>query len=294
MLFENGKNCNLQVISANKGGVVVRFGHLRGFIPNSHLLSVPRHLRGRRFRQAKANLVGQMLSLKVLEVNRHRRRLVLSERDLDPWRRRQLLLELEPGQVRTGTVRNLVDFGAFVDLGGVDGLIHISELDWKRIGHPSEILSIGQEVEVYVLSVDPERERVRLSRKRLLPDPWSHATEWLQQGNVVKGIVTTIAEFGVFVDLGEGIEGLAHISKISAEGQTHKSLEPGSIVWVRVLKIDLKRRRIALDIQRVGRTPFWPKIRALWQTALESVAKRRHPGEDHQDGDTHSGKEAHR
>jgi small subunit ribosomal protein S1 len=142
-----------------------------GFVPNSHLLAIPRGLRGDRLRQAKFDLVGQTLSLVVLEVEQRRRRLVLSERAAKRHIRRRLFDELVEGEVRTGTVRSLVDFGAFVDLGGVDGLIHVSGLDWRHIQHPSEVLSVGDSLDVYVLSVDRERERIGLSRKRLLPDP---------------------------------------------------------------------------------------------------------------------------
>jgi small subunit ribosomal protein S1 len=185
-LSESGKVFEAQVTGFNRGGVLVPFGHLRGFVPNSHLTSLPPGLRGKRLRQAKSELVGQTLSLAVIEVDQQRQRLVLSERAPG---RRQLLEELTEGEVRTGIVRNLVNFGAFVDLGGVDGLIHISELDWKHINHPSEVLSVGDEIEVYVLSLDRERERVTLSRKRLLPDPWQPLAATLDEGEIVEGTI---------------------------------------------------------------------------------------------------------
>jgi small subunit ribosomal protein S1 len=158
-----------EVIDVNRGGVLVEFGRLRGFVPNSHLTSVPSGLKRDRFREAKRELIGKELSLTVIEVNQRRRRLILSERVASRQKREQLLEELAEGDIRTGVVRNVVDFGAFVDLGGVDGLIHISELDWDYVEHPSKVLDVGDEVEVYVLSVDRERQRIGLSRKRVIP-----------------------------------------------------------------------------------------------------------------------------
>jgi small subunit ribosomal protein S1 len=160
-----------------------------------------------------------------------------------------LLEELAEGEVRTGIVRNLVNFGAFVDLGGMDGLIHISELDWKHVNHPSEVLSVGDEIEVYILSVDRERERVTLSRKRLLPDPWHGVTATLDEGEVVEGTVTDVVSFGAFVEIGKGVEGLVHASEMPDGQATRSDLEPGSPVTVRVLEIDEEERQIALRLQ---------------------------------------------
>jgi small subunit ribosomal protein S1 len=248
-LLDSGKVFEGEVTDFNRGGVIVPFGRLRGFVPNSHLTSVPSGLRGKRLRQVKSKLVGQTLPLVVIEVNQRRRQLVLSERAANSRRRQQLLEELTEGEVRTGVVRSLVDFGAFVDLGGLDGLIHISELDWKHVDHPSKVLSVGDEIEVYVLNVDRERERVALSRKRLLPDPWYQVTETLCEGDVVEGTVTNIVPFGVFVDVGEGIEGLVHTSEMPDQGATRSDLDIGSPVTVRVLNIDEWKRQIALRLQ---------------------------------------------
>lgn len=157
------------------------------------------------------------------------------------------------GDVRTGVVRKLVNFGAFVDLGGIDGLIHISELDWRYVTHPSEVLSVGDEVEVYVLNVDREHERVGLSRKRVLPDPWISVTERLQTGQSVDGVVSRVADFGIFVDLGEGVEGLVHVSEMPDREAVYAELEFGDPIRVRVLEIDCWRRRIALSLQGVER-----------------------------------------
>jgi small subunit ribosomal protein S1 len=213
-LLEGEEVIEAEVVDVNRGGVLVQFGRLRGFVPNSHLTSLPQGLNRKQLRQAKSKLVGQKLSLVVIEMNQRRRRLILSERLAQRQKREQLLEELTEGDVRTGIVRNLVDFGAFVDLGGVDGLIHISELDWAHVECPSDVLNVGDEVEVYVLDVDREEERVALSRKRLLPDPWGRVTETLHEGDIIEGVVTSIAPFGVFVDIGQGVEGLVHNSEI--------------------------------------------------------------------------------
>jgi small subunit ribosomal protein S1 len=185
----------------------------------------------------------------VIEVNQRRARLILSARNAR-WRRRtDLLEELLPGDVRTGTVSGLVDFGAFVDLGGLDGLIHVTELDWVHVGHPSEVLSVGDRVDVYVVAVDRDRERISLSRKRLLPDPWDRVVGPLVPGSVVEGVVATVMPYGAFVDIGEGIEGLAHVSEMPDGDATRDSLVEGARVSVRVLSTDRRRRRIALRIE---------------------------------------------
>jgi small subunit ribosomal protein S1 len=146
-------------------------------------------------------------------------------------------------------VRNLVNFGAFVDLGGVDGLIHISELDWRHVTHPQEVLNVGDLVEVYVLRVDRERERIGLSRKRLLPDPWLALTDSLNPGDVVEGTVTNVVDFGAFVALDDGIEGLVHISEFPRAEQPLTAVQPGALVQVRVLSVDPQRRRISLSLR---------------------------------------------
>jgi small subunit ribosomal protein S1 len=253
-LLESGEVCQAEVIHANRGGIVVQFDRLRGFVPNSHLTATGHSARGEQLRRAKSRLLGQNLSLVVIEVDQRRRRLVLSQRLADRHRRQKLLAELTEGEVRTGVVRNLVEFGAFVDLGGVDGLIHVSELDWKHVSHPSEVLSMGDEVEVYVLKVDRQRERISLSRKRLLPDPWPRAAERLHVGQVIEGVVTNVAGFGIFVDLGEGVEGLVHASEIP-DGETGSaSFKSGSPITVRVLRINRWQRRIALSLKDVPAT----------------------------------------
>ncbi len=252
-MVESRETCEAKVVDANRGGVIVKFGRLSGFVPNSQLNAVRPSMREERLDRLKRDLVGSTLRLVVIEVEQQRRRLVLSQRAADSRRREELLAELVEGEVKTGKVSNLVKFGAFVDLGGIDGLIHISELDWKHVDHPSEVLGVGDEIDVYVLNVDRERERIGLSRKRLLPDPWPLVVDKLHTGQVVEGTVTNAAEFGVFVSLGEGVEGLIHSSEIPQEGNC-KELEPGSPLAVRVLEIDRWRHRIALSLKGIPDT----------------------------------------
>jgi small subunit ribosomal protein S1 len=270
-LLESEEVVELEVVGVNRGGLLVQFGQLQGFVPNSHLASMPRSLKGARLKEAKSALVGQTLRLVVIDVNQRRRRLVLSERKANQARRQQVLNELTEGDVHSGTVTSLVDFGAFVDIGGIDGLIHISELSWGHVDHPSEVLQVGDRVEVYVLSVDRERERIGLSRRRLLPDPWYAVTDVLQVGSVVQGTVTNVVDFGAFVNLGQSVEGLVHISETPAGKVTLGSLEPGSTIAVRVLEIDHDRRRISLSLRDVVQELLLSEPSTAWQEGNEST-----------------------
>jgi small subunit ribosomal protein S1 len=239
------------VTGVNRGGVLASLGRLQGFVPNSHLTSVPRGLCKERQQEAKARLVGQTLSLVVIEVVRRRRRLVLSERQAGRRRRTQLLGELNEGDIRTGIVCNLTDFGAFVDLGGIDGLIHVSELDEGYVKHPGDVLQVGQEVQVYVLDVDKERERVSLSRKRLLRDPGLQTAIALPAGELVKGTVTAVSPFGLFVDIGQSVEGWVPMAELPKESSQLAKVEPGSQVTARVLEVDERQRQIALRLEAI-------------------------------------------
>jgi small subunit ribosomal protein S1 len=245
-LRETGEAVEAVATEANRGGLVVRFGEIRGFVPNSHLGTLVPRRGSDRFDEAKEGLVGKTLKLLVIEVTQRRRRLVLSRRAIDRRRRQQLFSELEPGQVRTGTVRSIVDYGAFVDLGGIDGLLHVSELSWARVRHPREALQVGDALQVYVKGVDRERQRISLSRKVLLPAPWDAATANLHPGDIVTGTVTTIVDFGVFVDIGHGVEGLIHNSELGLSAESRAEIQPGVGLPVRVLRIDAEKRRIGL------------------------------------------------
>src|SRR5581483_11997352 len=194
------------------------------------------------------------LQLKIIEINRARNRLILSERlAVQEWRQRrreELLDELKPGEVRSGVVSNLANFGAFVDLGGADGLVHISQLAWSRVNHPSELFRSGQEVEVQVLSVDKEKKKIALSIKRAEVDPWTTVEQRYTPGQVVTGVVTKIAPFGAFARIEDGIEGLIHQSELTPGMDPKASLHEGQQLQLRILRIDAERRRLGLSLRQ--------------------------------------------
>jgi len=258
-LLDNGEIWRGQVNGYNRGGLLVKFGHIRGFVPASHLWRLNKQHRSTDYDQDKLRAyVGRELPLKVIEVSRQRTRLVLSERLAQRQLRRQnmecLLDELLEGQVIQGTVTNLVDFGAFVDLGGADGLLHISELAWRRIRHPSEVLQVGDEIEVYVLRLDHERKRISLSLKRLQPSPWGLIDETYAVGQLVSGTVTNVVDFGAFVLLDIGVDGLIHISELAVPppSDPREVVQRGDEVVVRILRIDALRHRMALSLKQVS------------------------------------------
>ena len=254
-MLDSGEATELEIIGQNKGGVVVRFGRLRGFVPNSHIPDLRRHGGRDELRDQKEDMIGETLVVKVIEVNQRRRRLVLSSRAARQERRLLRLKELDPGATMQGKVVNLVDFGAFIDLGGVDGLIHISELDWSRVDHPSEILDIGDEVEVEITNVDVERERVSLSRKNLMKNPWDSIQEKYSPGDLVEGEITNVRNFGAFVMLPEGVEGLIHVSEIGiiGPGSPQDVVHQGDQVLARIIDMEPERERISLSLSRVSK-----------------------------------------
>jgi len=197
----------------------------------------------------------KVLQLKIIEINRARNRLILSERlAVQEWRQRrreELLDELKPGEVRRGVVSNLANFGAFVDLGGADGLVHISQLAWSRVNHPSEVLHIGQEVEVQVLSVDKDKKKIALSIKRAEVDPWTTVEQRYTPGQLVTGVVTKIAPFGAFARIEDGIEGLIHLSELTPGVDPKTVLHEGAQLQLRILRIDSERRRLGLSLRQV-------------------------------------------
>jgi len=250
-LMATGEMWEGTVTGYNRGGLIVQFGDVQAFVPVSHISDLPRGVPENERQGRLAGLVGRKMGFKVIEVDRQRRRLVLSQRNAQKeYRERQkarLLSDLSEGQVRTGVVTGLRDFGAFVDLGGADGLIHISELSWRRVKHPSEVLAVGQEVEVEVLKVDRESKRIGLSLKRRQPDPWQRVAERFQPGQVVQGTLTRLAPFGAFVDLGEGVEGLLPTNQVSGQA----GIAEGATVRVKVLNVEPDRQRIGLALQAV-------------------------------------------
>jgi small subunit ribosomal protein S1 len=251
-----------RVTGHNAGGLEVEFGKLRGFVPASHLSSLPREMSPEERKAHLATFVGKTIPVKVVEVDRKRRRLIMSERAARRrWQRehrKQLLDEIQVGEVRQGTVRSLSEFGAFVDLGGADGLVHISELAWFPVAHPSEVLKVGQVVDVKVLRIDKQRERVGLSLKRVQPDPWSHIDELYTPNQLVEAVVTRVTDFGAFVRLRSGVEGLLHVSEMADIRPDHPQslVSPGDLLLLRVLRIEPDRRRIGLSLRAVSETEW--------------------------------------
>ena len=249
--FQNGENVEGEVIEVVKGGLILDIG-LRGFLPAS-LVDL------RRVKDLNAYL-GTRIEARVIEMDRNRNNVVLSRRvvleEARKAERSEILSKLKPGMRLRGTVSSIVDFGAFVDLGGIDGLIHISELSWNHVNHPSEVVKVGQEVEVQVLDVDLNRERISLGLKQTTEDPWRTLVKKYPVGAIVEGTVTKLVTFGVFVDLGDGVEGLVHISEMAKQhvDQPSQVCSVGDKVQVKVMEIDLDRRRISLSMKAAAET----------------------------------------
>lgn len=246
-----------EITDANKGGVIMPFGHLRGFIPASHVVDLPRGLNEDNRLTYLQNLVGQEIAVKVIEVNRKRRRLVFSQRDAEQEnrsaRKEALLAELAEGNTRSGVVSGLCDFGAFVDLGGADGLIHISELAWHRVRHPGEVVNIGDKVDVYILHLDDEGKRIGLSLKRLQPNPWVLVNEMYHIGQLVEGTISRVEPFGAFISLDPGIEALLHVSQMSTnpEEDPIRHLYDGQKLLMRIISIESDKQRLGLSLNEV-------------------------------------------
>jgi small subunit ribosomal protein S1 len=243
----------LSVIGYNRGGLLVEWKHLHGFVPASQLTEFPVTSNSIIRRNALMNLVGHKLRLRVIELNMDHNRLILSERaaQVQAGERADILHRLSRGDVVQGTITNLTDFGAFVDLGGLEGLIHISELSWGRVGHPADLLERAQLVEVYVLDIDVGAGRVALSMKRLRPDPWATVTQRYEIGQMVEGKITNVVDFGAFACIEEGLEGLIHVSEL-AEGHflhPRNVVTEGQTITARVLSIDSHARRLGLTLR---------------------------------------------
>ncbi len=246
-----------EITDANKGGLIMPFGHLRGFIPASHVVDLPRGLNEDDRLTYLQKLVGEEIGVKVIEVNRKRRRLVFSQRDAEQEnrsaRKEALLSELGEGSTRKGVVSGLCDFGAFVDLGGADGLVHISELAWHRVRHPSEVVNIGDKVEVYILHLDDQGKRIGLSLKRLQPNPWALVDEMYHIGQLVEGTISRVEPFGAFISLNPGIEALLHVSQMSKnpEEDPIRHLYEGQKLLMRIISIESDKQRLGLSLTEV-------------------------------------------
>ncbi len=252
-LLENDQLIELEVVDQNRGGLLVAFENLQGFVPNSHIPAIRRGTGTQKAGEIKGEMIGQTLAVKAIEVNQKDRRLVFSARGAQKDQRMKRLEELEVGQVIKSRVVNVVDFGVFVDLDGVDGLVHKSEIDWERIPHPSKVFKVGDEIEVKVISVDKERERVSLSRKALLPNPWQKLAEKYKVGDLVEGVVVSVLDFGAFVEIEEGLQGLVHVSEIGYANPEDPQavVRKGDLVLVKILSIEPERERLSLSMRRV-------------------------------------------
>lgn len=245
------------VVDCNRGGLILLFGNLRGFVPASHVMDLPRGMNEDDRKNFLQRYVGNSMEVKVMEVNRKRRRLVFSQRDAGresrEARKESLLDELKEGETRRGIVSGLRDFGAFVDLGGADGLVHISELAWHRVKHPSDVLNVGDEVQVYILRLDEEGKRIGLSLKRLQPNPWTLVDEMYHVGQLVEGVVTRTAQFGAFVSMEPGIEALLHVSQMSDPSPMDATLvaSEGEKLLLRVISIETEKQRLGLSLKEV-------------------------------------------
>lgn len=249
----------------NKGGLIVRFGRLRGFVPQSQisdkrLLDIGGDTPEERF----SGMVNKQVSVKVMEVDRSRNRLILSERaamrEVRQRRKESLITELQEGEVRSGRVVSLENFGAFVDIGGAEGLVHITELSWQHVTHPKQVLEVGQEVDVRVINIDESKNRIGLSIKQLLADPWDELATRFGTGALIRGEVTKLTKFGAFAKVLnlEAVEGLIHISELSDERVEHPRdvVQRGDKLTLRVVKIDVRQRRLGLSLRRVNSAEF--------------------------------------
>lgn len=257
-LYGQDQLVNLEVTGYNRGGILVINDRLQGFVPVSHLVQISRKCDDENSLQdALKEYMGKSLDLKVIECDQERGRIVFSERaaQTDSGRRIQLLDDLQEGDCIHGYVTTITNFGAFIDLGGIEGLIHISELSWGRVHHPDDIVSVGQQVEVCVIQIDRQRSRVALSLKRLLPNPWDSVESSYQPGQVINAVITSVVSFGAFARLDSGLDGLIHASELGENGndgvRPDEVLSEGQRVQVRILNIDPTRQRLGLSLQSI-------------------------------------------
>ena len=258
--LDSGEPVTGTITGFNRGGALVDVSGLKGFVPTSHLAWAPRSSGD----DADEGRVGENIQLKVIEVDRARRRAVFSEKvaiqEYRQSRKEQLLQDLEPGETRRGRVSGVSDFGAFVDLGGADGLIHISELSWEPVRSTEDVVNVGDEVDVYVLKVDMDTKRIALSLKRLAPEPWDSVPDRYHVDQLVDATVTKLTNFGAFARLEGSVEGLIHISELSYSTVSHprEVVREGDQLTLRILKIEPERKRLALSLKQAEGIP-WPE-----------------------------------
>ena len=265
-LLESDDVIESKILGYNKGGLIVGVHGLRGFVPASQISALRRSQAiGDTPEQRWAKMIGEPISVRIIEVDRERRRLILSERAASSESRQSIkervIEELEEGKAYTGRVTSLADFGAFVNINGADGLVHLSELSWERVQHPNEVLEVGQEVKVKVINVDRDKKRIGLSLRALSDDPWRTRIEKFSVGQLVEGVITRLTKFGAFARLEGDIEGLIHISEISETRIEHPKevLKEGEVVALRIIRIDPEQHRIGLSLRKVDSAAFADK-----------------------------------
>lgn len=263
-MIRSGEVLTSDVVGFNRGGLLVRFGTLRGFIPASQLGFDNRINRGGVAEEQLKSLVGKQISVKVLEADRNRGRLILSELEADKLlrdhRRAKRLAELHPGDVYEGTVINVTSFGAFVNIGGIEGLVHLSELSWKHVDKPGDMLKVGEKVKVAILDINQERERVNLSIRQVQSDPWQDIYSIYQIGQLVEATVTQLTQYGAFVQINDDYRfgGLIHISELSDAHvkSPQEVVRKGQTITTRIIRIDEAQRQIGLSIRQVFSDKF--------------------------------------
>ncbi len=278
-LLKNEEVYEGKVSGYNKGGLLVDVEGLRGFVPASQVSAVRRSMAvGATPEQRWAKMQGDAISVRIIEVDRERRRLILSERAASNESRQSIkervIEDLEVGKTYSGRVTSLANFGAFVNINGADGLVHLSEISWERVKHPSEVLEVGQEVEVRVISIDEEKKRIGLSLRQLQEDPWKSRIDKFQVGQLIEGKITRLTKFGAFAQLEGDIEGLIHVSEISDQRVEHpkEELKEGDVVILRIIRIEADRRRIGLSMRKVDSAAYVDKdMKALAQAIDEGV-----------------------
>ena len=277
-MLEDGASYEGKVDGFNKGGIIVPVYGLRGFVPASQLgISRRMAVTGDTPDARYAKMIGEPITVRVIEVDRKRRRLILSERAASSETRQSIkervIESLKEGEVYTGKVTSLADFGAFVNVNGADGLVHLSEISWERVQHPSEVLEVGQEVQVKIINIDREKKRIGLSIRALQNDPWQSKVDKFKVGQLVEGVITRLTKFGAFARLEGDLEGLIHISEISENRIEHPKeagLHEGSVVTLRIIRIDPEQRRIGLSLRKVDSGAY--KDLDLKQIDLEGVS----------------------
>jgi len=265
-LLEDGDAVESKITGFNKGGLIVTVEGLRGFVPSSQISALRRtQVSGDTPEQRWQKMVGQPITVRVIEVDKERRRLILSERAASTETRQSIkervLEELEEGKTYTGRVTSLADFGAFINVNGADGLVHLSEISWDHIKHPREALEVGQEVQVKVINIDREKKRIGLSVRALQEDPWRARLQKYSVGQLVEGVITRLTKFGAFARLEGDIEGLIHISEISDHRIEHpkEALKEGEVKSLRVIRVEPEQHRVGLSLRKVDSAAFADK-----------------------------------